>query len=356
MDGFSVRAADTYGASETSSIVLQIAGQVAMGENTAMRVAPGTAVRVSTGAMLPAGADAVVIVENTEEAPGGKVAVREAAVPGQNVIRVAEDLARGDLVFVAGRRLKGGDVGALTGAGHAHATVHRTPRVGIVVTGDEIIEPGVPLAPGQVRNVNEYSLGSLARLLGAHVNDYGVCPDDEQRLNAVLERAAAECDAVFVSGGSSKGERDLTRAAFERIGGEILIHGIAIVPGKPTIVARTPRCVLVGLPGNPAAAVVVFTLFGSTLIRVLEGEQLDRILLTRPTTRARLARPVGSTQGREGYVRVRLERGEDGGTVAMPLSGKSVTISTVARADGLLRIPLSSDGVTAGAEVEILLI
>jgi molybdopterin molybdotransferase len=327
-----------------------------MGENSTARVEPGMAVRVSTGAMLPDGADAVVIVEKTEEIAGDRVAVREAVTAGQNLIRVAEDLAKGDLLLEPGRRLKGGDVGALTGAGHGRASVYAVPRVGIIVTGDEIVEPEAPLRAGQVRNVNEYSLASLARLLGAHVNDYGVCPDDERRLNAALERATAESDAVFVSGGSSKGDRDLTRAAFEAVGGEILVHGIAIAPGKPTIIARTPRCALVGLPGNPAAAVVVFTLFGSTLVRVLEGEPLARILLTRPATRARLARAVSSTPGREDYVRVRLESGEDGRAMAIPLPGKSVAISTIARADGLVRVPLSSTGLAAGTDVEILLI
>jgi molybdopterin molybdotransferase len=356
MDGFAVRASDTYGASETSSVVLRLAGGVAMGTNADVPVEPGTAVRVSTGAMLPAGADAVVIVERTEELSGARVAIREAATPGQNLIAIAEDLAKGDLLLERGRRLTGGDVGAVTGAGHASVEVFRTPRVGIVVTGDEIIEPGVPLAPGQVRNVNQYSLSSLARAAGAHVNEYGVCRDEETALDAVLARAIEECDAVFVSGGSSKGERDLTRAAFERAGAEILVHGIAIAPGKPTIVARTAKCALVGLPGNPAAAVVVFTLFGSTLVRVLEGEALARILVTRATTRARLARAVGSTPGREDYFRVRLENGEDGSVVAVPQPGKSVAISTIARADGLLRVPISSDGLPAGAEVEVLLL
>jgi molybdopterin molybdotransferase len=356
MDGFAVRASDTYGASDTASVVLRLGGRVAMGASAQARVEPGTAVRVSTGAMLPEGADAVVIVEKTEELPGGRVAIREAATPKQNLIAIAEDLAKGDLVLDRGRRLKGGDVGAITGCGRAQVEVYRVPRVGIVVTGDEIVEPDVPLAPGQVRNVNEYSLSSLARAMGAHVNAYGVCRDEEADLDAVLARAVAECDAVFVSGGSSKGDRDLTRAAFERAGAEVLVHGIAIAPGKPTIIARTAACALVGLPGNPAAAVVVFALFGSALVRVLEGEPMARILLTRPSVRARLARAVRSTPGREDYIRVRLERGEDGSVIAVPQPGKSVAISTIARADGLVRIEISRDGIAAGDEVDVLLI
>jgi molybdopterin molybdotransferase len=354
MDGFAVRAADTFGASENASVTLRVTGRVAMGKEATTAVEPGCAVKVSTGAMLPAGADAVVIVEKTETVAGGTIALRETAVPGQNIIRVAEDLAKGDVVFEPGRRLKGGNIGALTGAGHAGVLVYRVPRVGIIVTGDEIVEPDAELRPGQVRNVNEYSLTSLARILGARVNDYGVSCDDEERIGAVLARAVSENDLVLVSGGSSKGDRDLTRGAFERLGADILLHGIAIAPGKPTILARDEHCALLGLPGNPAAAVVVFTLFCAPLIRVLEGEHLDRILLTRPTIRARLSRTLKSTPGRENYIRVRLEHDESG-PVAIPLAGKSVAISTIARADGLLRIPLSLDRLEAGADVEVLL-
>jgi molybdopterin molybdotransferase len=356
MDGFAVIAADTAGASDSSSVLLDVTGQVSMGRAALERVERGCAIRVSTGAMLPPGADAVVLVEKTEARDkGARIAVREPLVAGQNLIQIAEDLACGDVVFEAGRRIKGGDVGALTGSGHTNVTVHAVPRVAVLATGDEIVEPGVPLEPGQVRNVNQYSLASLAGLLGAHVNDYGVCPDDEERLVAVLTRAVAENDVVFVSGGSSKGDRDLTRAVFEAVGAEVILHGIAIAPGKPTILARTPSCAIMGLPGNPSAAVVVFTLFGSTLVRVLEGEPIERILMTRPRIRARLARNVTSTQGREDYLRVRLERRGDE-TFAVVLPGKSVTISTIARADGLLRIPLTSDGLEANAEVDVFLL
>ena len=356
MDGFAVRAADTHGANDRSSVVLRIVGQVAMGAEATTAVSAGSAVRVATGAMLPPGADAVVIVEKTEELAADRVAVREAVVAGQNLIRIGEDLRRGEVVFEPGRRLKGADAGALTGIGRAHVEVYRIPRVGVMATGDEIVEAGEPLGAGQVRNFNEYALASLARLAGAEVNDYGVVGDDEARLSAALGRAVAECDAVFISGGSSKGNRDLTRKTIVDGGGEVVLHGIAIAPGKPTILARSGRAIVMGLPGNPAAAVVVFTLFGRTLVRVLGGEPLERILLTRPTVRARLETAVRATEGREDYIRVRLEHGEAGQAVAVPLRGKSVAISTVARADGLLRVPLESDGVEAGCEVDIILL
>jgi molybdopterin molybdotransferase len=318
-------------------------------------VGPGTAVRVSTGAMMPEGADAVVIVERTEDAGDGRIALNESAVAGQNIVRIGEDLRIGDPVYEAGRRVGGADVGVLTGVGLRLVEAYRVPRVGVIATGDEIVEPEQPLAPGQVRNVNEYLLTSLARQCGAVVNDYGVVRDDEHVLRSTLESACAANDAVFVSGGSSKGNRDLTRPVIESMAGaEIVFHGIAIAPGKPTILARTPKAVIMGLPGNPAAAAVVFRLFGQTLIRVLAGEPLERILLTRATVRGRLAAAVVSTPGREDYLRARLEPGEPLPTVHA-LKGKSVAISTIARADGLVRIPLSTEGLAAGSEVDVIL-
>ncbi|HXC52109.1 MAG TPA: gephyrin-like molybdotransferase Glp [Candidatus Limnocylindrales bacterium] len=363
MDGFAVRAADTTGASDESSIALVLAGEVAMGEHATATLAGGQAIRVSTGAMMPAGADAVVIVEHTEER-GGRIFVRRAVAPGASTIAIAEDLHAGEVVLEAGHRLRGSDVGVVTGVGRAEITVYRTPRVGIAATGDEIVEPEEALPPGRVRNVNQYLLGSMAKSLGAYVVDYGVIRDDERALDELLRRAGSECDVLLLSGGSSKGSKDFVMGSILRVpGADVKFHGIAIAPGKPTMFAEAGALSILGVPGNPAAAAVVFALFASVLIRVREGESLRRILATRPRVRARLERDVTSTPGREDYVRVRL--GDDSaGTeafangslmVATPLRGKSVAISTIARADGLLRIPRSSEGLAAGTEVEVLL-
>lgn len=358
MDGFAVRAADTCTASETESVRLEITGHVEMGEPARCQVGPGGAVRVSTGAMMPAGGDAVVIVEKTEETGDNGITITEAAVGGQNVVTIGEDMKAGDLVFRAGRRIKGSDVGVLTGVGLSTVEVHRIPRVGIMATGDEIVEPEDELGPGQVRNVNQYLLSALATRLGAIVNDYGVVGDDRDRLSQTLSRATAENDAVFVSGGSSKGTKDLTLSAIESLdAAEIVFHGIAIAPGKPTILARVRDTAIMGLPGNPAAAAVVFSLFGSALLGVLGGESLTKLLMTRPRVRARLARSVHSNLGREDYLRARLEAADDGGLPWVHVvPGKSVAISTLAHADGLLRIPLQTEGLDEGAEVDVILL
>jgi len=362
MDGFAVQAADTFGASEESSVELHLAGEVAMGEEAVQTLAAGSAIRVSTGAMMPPGADAVVIVEHTEER-GGSILVRHAVVPGASTIAIAEDLHAGDLVLEAGHRLRGSDVGAVTGVGRATVRVHRIPRVGVAATGDEIVEPEDELPPGRVRNVNQYLLGSMARAAGATVVDYGVVRDEEAALDNLFARARAECDVLLLSGGSSKGTKDLVRGSILGVpGAEVRFHGIAIAPGKPTMFAEIGDLSVLGVPGNPAAAAVVFVLFGNVLIRLRAGEKLNRILATRPRVRARLAQDLTSTPGREDYVRVRLgdvglAAAADGELpVAIPLRGKSVTISTIARADGLLRIPRSSEGLAAGSEVEVLLL
>ena len=363
MDGFAVVAADTSAASDESSVALELAGEVAMGEHVTAGLKPGQAIRVSTGAMMPAGADAVVIVEHTEER-AGRIFVRRAVAPRANTIAIAEDLRSGEVVLEAGHRLRGSDIGVVTGVGRAEVTVYRTPRVGVAATGDEIVEPEEDLPPGRVRNVNQYLLGSMARALGASVVDYGVVRDDEAALDGLLARAVQECDVLLLSGGSSKGAKDFVLGSIERVpGAEVRFHGIAIAPGKPTMFAEAGALSILGVPGNPAAAAVVFALFASVLIRIREGEALARILATRPRVRALLAGDVTSTPGREDYVRVRLESPEvaEDASVAFPLpsarpiKGKSVAISTIARADGLLRIPRSSEGLAAGSEVEVLL-
>jgi molybdopterin molybdotransferase len=356
MDGYAVRAADTAGATEASSVRLEVTGEVAMGRAATIRVSRGAAVRVATGAMLPPGADAVVITERTEPVGADRIAITEPASPGQNIVRIGEDLKRGECVFERGHRVRGSDVGVLTGVGASRVEVHRVPRVAVMATGDEIVEPEAELGLGQVRNVNEYLLASLAKQAGAVVRDYGVVGDEASILGRVVREAVEECDVVLISGGSSKGPRDLTRGAIESVpSAEVLLHGIAIAPGKPTIFARAGRAALVGMPGNPAAVAVVFRLFAEPLVRVLGGELLPHILLTRPTVRARLARDVASTPGREDYLRARLRAG-DGLPVAEVLPGKSVALSTIARADGLVRIPLSCEGLEAGTEVDLILL
>jgi molybdopterin molybdotransferase len=359
MDGFAVRAQDTIGASASSAKRLSVSGSVPMGVEATAVVGPQQAVRVSTGAMMPAGADAVVIVENTEEPVEGEILVRSQVQERQNTVAIGEDMHNGDLVFSPGHRIRPSDRGVLSGVGVLEIVAHRRARIAVVATGDEIVEPGQELAPGQVRNVNQYLMAEMSRSLGNPVLDFGVIPDREEDFARVLATAQQEADLLFVSGGSSRGARDLTVDAVQALpGAETLFHGLAIAPGKPTLLAVAAGLTVMGLPGNPAAAAVVLHLFGKVLAASLEGESVARVLLRRPRVRAQMGTSVSSTAGREDFLRVSLNASPDGQglPVAQPALGKSVAISTIARADGLVAIPPSTEGLEQGAEVDVVLL
>ncbi|MFT5041646.1 MAG: molybdopterin molybdotransferase [Hyphomicrobiaceae bacterium] len=358
MDGFAVRAEDTFTAGDNSAVRMSIAGTVAMGAEATQPLPPGMAIRVSTGSMMPPDSDAVVIIENTEEPVPDEILVRAKVLPRQNTVAIGEDMRAGDLVFEAGHRLRPVDAGVLSGVGVIQVRVRRPVRIGVVATGDEIVEPDAPLPPGSVRNVNQYLMRAVALSFGNHVEDFGVIGDDEDAFSRTLERAVEDCDVLFISGGSSRGARDLTVGSVSAMeSAEVLFHGLAIAPGKPTLLARAGGLHVMGLPGNPAAAAVVMHLFGSALVGSLEGEPVERILLRRPRVRARLDEDVASPAGREDYLRVRLEPGLGLDLpIARPVRGKSVAISTIARADGLLAVPASTEGLAAGSEVEVVLL
>ncbi len=363
MDGYAVRAADTFGASASVPMYLRVAGTIEMGREAKTPLRKGQAMRIATGGMVPRGADAVVMVEYTDEVGDGTVEIHRGASPWQHVLRVGEDIARGAPVFAAGRRLRAQDLGALTGLGITRLRVHKRPRLGLIATGDEIVAPEKAPRPGQVRNINQFSLAAMAREAGAVVTDHGVVPDRADRLRAVLALALARADVVILSGGSSVGVKDLTTeviTAFPR--SEILFHGISVAPGKPTILARALGKPVVGLPGHPVSALVIFDLFAAPLLRVIGGETPGGetpggeapggVFAARATRRARLAQKVASQPGREDYVRVRLlER--DGAVWAQPLPGKSGAIFNLVAADGLVRIPASAEGIDAGVDVDV---
>lgn len=356
MDGYAVRAADTFGASASVPAYLKLAGSIEMGRAATRTLRKGQAMRIATGGMLPPGADAVVMVEHTDEVGDGSVEVQRGVSPWQHVLRIGEDIAAGEPVFARGRRLRPHDLGALTGLGITRVAVYRRPKVGLIATGDEIVPPERQPRPGQVRNINQFSLAAMAAEAGAAVTDYGVVPDRPDRLQKTLATALARNDVVMFSGGSSVGTKDLTTeviTAFPR--SEIVFHGISVAPGKPTILARALGKPVVGLPGHPVSALVIFDLFAAPLLRVLGGESPSAVFAPRRTVRARLAQNVASQAGREDYVRVRLLE-QDGRCIAQPLPGKSGAIFNLVGADGLVRIPASAEGLDDGAEVEVILL
>lgn len=346
MDGFAVRASDTFGASEGLPAYLEVAGEVRMGEAPPGELFPGQAYRIATGGMLPAGADAVVMVEYTEPVDERTVGVTRPVAPGENTVRRGDDIRAGEVLFAAGHRLRPQDVGLLAAAGVSRVPVLRRPRVGIITTGDEIVPVDQVPGPGQVRDVNSYTNSCLVTACGGLPVLYGIVRDDFQALRDTVARAVQETDVVVISGGSSVGARDMTARVIDSLGEPgVLFHGLAVRPGKPTIGAVVGGKAVIGLPGHPVSAMVVFDLIVRPLLH--PGDR-------RLTVRARITRQLRSAAGREDYVRVRLTD-EGGALVAEPILGKSGLIATMARADGLARIPLDSEGVRAGETVEVIL-
>jgi len=356
MDGYAVRAQDTFGASASIPAYLKMVGSVDMGKAPARRVRKGEAMRIATGGMMPAGADAVVMIEYTDEPGDGTVEVHRGAAPWEHVLRVGEDIVKGEPVFTRGRRLRARDLGALTGLGIMRIPVFRKPRAALLSTGDEIVPPDTKPRPGQVRNINSYALVAMASEAGAMVTDLGVIPDRADALRRALAKALARHDVVFISGGSSVGAKDMTLeviASFPQ--SEVIFHGISVAPGKPTILARALNKPVVGLPGHPVSALVIFEIFGAPLLRVLGGEDPSQVFTPQRTVRARLDQNIASQPGREDYVRVTLAT-HDGGWSATPMAGKSGAIFNLVKADGLVRVPASAEGLEAGTEVEVVLL
>ena len=353
MDGFAVRARDTFGASPSAPAYLGLAGEAKMGEVPSVRVFPGEAVRVSTGSMMPAGADAVVMVEYTDFLDDETIEIVRGVAPRDHVVGATEDLKKGESMLRKGHVMRPQDVGALTGVGITAVRVARQPRIAIISSGDEIIPPDQPIKIGQIRDINSYSLACLAKRVGGIPLRMGIVPDDFDSLKARLSEGLEKADIALISGGSSVGSRDVTLDVIESFhGAEMLVHGISIRPGKPTIIARIGDKYLFGLPGNPASVMVTFDLFVGLLIKLLSGARPP--VWGRQCVKARLNRNIASAPGREDYLRVRLIESEEG-MLAEPTLGRSALISTMVKADGLVKIPLESEGLEEGVEVEVVI-
>jgi molybdopterin molybdotransferase len=357
MDGYAVRAADTTNASAAAPVRLRVAGTVLMGRAAPRRLGRGEAMRIPTGGMLPAGADAVVMVEHTEESADGRVAIARAATPMQHVMRRGEDAKKGTRVFARGHRLRPADIGGLSGIGLATVWVHRRPRVAVLATGDEIVPPDVVPGLGQVRNVNQYALRALIAAAGGIPVDFGVLPDRAAVITAAMRRALRQADAVLISGGSSVGTKDLTPAVVAAMPkSRVLVHGIRIKPGKPTLIARAAGKPIVGLPGNPTSALVIFHVFALPLIRRLGGEPVEAAFTPERSVVATMGAGVPSLAGREDWVRVALTPDGDGRLTAMPVAGGSGDIVGFVRADGLVRVPADAAVLAPGESVRVALL
>ena len=353
MDGYAVRARDCFGARENEPVILKVIGEIKMGQVPGFELGPGQAARIATGGMLPPGADAVVMVEYTEEI-GDLVEIRRPVAPGENVISKGEDVAQGEVVFKKGTRITPGHIGLLAGLGVTSLRVHARPQVGIISTGDELVPPEEDLKPGQIRDINTYTLASAVEEAGGRAILYGIVPDDQKALIETVQRVFSETEVVLISGGSSVGTRDFTLAAISALpGAELLAHGVAVRPGKPTILAKGEGKAIFGLPGQVASALLVFYILVRPLILHLQGARKKDLFL--PKVWARVTRNLPSAQGREDYYRVKL-RADKEGYLAEPIFKRSGLISSMAEADGLLKIPERSEGLYEGESAEVFLL
>jgi len=357
MDGYAVKAADTYGATESLPAFLEIVGEVPMGKAAHVALQTGQAAIVHTGGMIPTTADAVVQVEHTQiiggERPSAvpfEMEAFKAVAVGQNVLQVGEDVAQEAEILPAGYLLRPQDLGGLLALGIMDVEAVRLPRVGILATGDEVIEPQETAVNGQIRDINSYTVAGLTEQVGGIPILGGIIPDNFDALKKAAADMLTKVDMLVMSAGSSVSVRDMTVEVIESLGKPgVLLHGVATRPGKPTIVGVIDGKPVIGLPGNPVSAMVQYDMFGVPAIYRLQGLQ------TRPRRGlvwAKLSQNIASESGREDYIPARLEETE-AGLLAIPVFGKSNLIYTLINADGLIKIPLNNGGVLAGEAVEV---
>ncbi|NLC50919.1 MAG: molybdopterin molybdotransferase MoeA, partial [Firmicutes bacterium] len=322
MDGFAVRASDTFGATESMPAFLSLAGEILMGEAPPRRLEPGEAMAIATGGMLPEGADTVLMVEYAEKLGADEIAAYKPVVPGENILRRGEDYEKGEKILPSGQRLRPQDLGALAGLGIREIEVNLPPQVAIVSTGDELVTPEKTPAPGQIRDINSLTLSSLVKKTGGVAHRMGIVADRREALREALEQALKKADLVVISGGSSVGVRDVTARVIEELeGGDLFFHGVSMRPGKPLIFGISCGKPVFGLSGNPVSAMIGFQLFVAPAINKMQGlpplEEYPRIV------EARLSRRLASASGREDFVRVKLERTKEGLLEAIPLFGQA---------------------------------
>jgi molybdopterin molybdotransferase len=354
MDGYAVRASATFGASEANPAYLIIKGTVPMGESPAFSVGSDEAARISTGGMLPEGSDSVVMIEHTEVIDRTTIEVYRSVAPRQHILEKGEDIPKGDVLVPKGKHLRPQETGLLAAFGKEAVTVYKKPVVGIISTGDEIVSVHETPAPGQIRDINIYTLSGMLRKAGAVPVSFGIVRDDFDDLFKTCTTAMAQSDMVLISGGSSVGTRDFTIDVLSALPeSDILVHGISISPGKPTILAKSRNLAIWGLPGQVTSTMVVFEIVVKPFINHIGGLSLKNERNFKFS--ARLSRNVASAQGRMEYIRVRLNL-KDGILWADPILGKSGLINTMVNADGLIEIGTNTEGLDKGVRVAVILL
>jgi len=354
VDGYAVLARDTHGASEGLPAYLEMVGEILMGRESGFSISSSQCGLIHTGGMLPKGANAVVMLEDTQPLKSGEIEVYKPVSPGDNLIEIGEDIKEGEIVIPRGTRLRPAEIGGLMALGITETKVVKPPIIGVISSGDEVIPPAKKPSLGQVRDINSYTLSGVIQDVGARTNHYGIIPDSRDELRAVMARALEECDHLIVTAGSSASARDHTAEIMDELGDPgVFVHGLHIKPGKPTILGLSENKLMIGLPGNPVSALVITQVMIKPILEKLMGLDKPR---PRPVLEAELTVNFASQAGREDWIPVRLTEGSPGSWKAEPVFGRSNLIFVLARADGFVRIPPAVTGLEAGAFVSVQLV
>ncbi len=353
VDGYAVRAEDTFGATETMPAYLNLSKEILMSQRVDFLLSEDSASKIPTGGMLPENADAVVMFEHVQIIDKHMIEALKPVAPGENVVQVGEDIKKGDVVICAGQRMRPQDIGACAGIGVAEIAVYRRPLVSIISTGDEIVPAGASPEAGEIRDINSYVISGMVSESGGIPLKKGIFRDEYKTIRDALETAMADSDAIVLSGGTSVGTKDMVAGIINDIGSPgVLFHGVSLKPGKPMIGGVMQGIPVFGLPGHPAAVLICFELFIRPVLHRLSGLKERWPQYSSRTVRARITKNIASSQGREEHVRVMLEERE-GELRAVPVLGKSGLITTLVKADGTIVIPLHRNGIEAGEVVDV---
>ena len=366
VDGFAVKAKDSAGASATLPTYFEVIGEVEMGKKTDLTIKTGEAVEIPTGGMLPEGADAALMVEYTDYLDDNTIETSRSVAAGENVVLKGEDIEKGERLFKSGHRIRPRDIGAMAGLGISELSVYKKPEIAVISTGDELVDPGDKAGPGEIKDINSYSISSLLNSYGALTKKVGIVEDEFELLKNAVEKNL-DSDLVLISGGSSVGIKDMTINILNSIGEPgVLLHGLSIKPGKPTILAIINETPVIGLPGHPASAWTVSRILIKPIVEFLLGEiEADEIgRIDKKSNKnsfdfsfeAELTRNIGSDKGREEYIPVRLFKNEENTLMAEPIVGKSSLITTLVKSDALIKINTYEEGKNKGDKVKAELI
>lgn len=348
VDGYAVIAKNTFGCSQSTPALLRSKAEVEMGKPSLISLNNGECIYVPTGGQMPPDSDAVAMIEHTENYNSTEIGVLNPVAPGQNCIFQGDDVKKGQTVLKAGTLVQAHDIGALAAMGLSKIPVARRPLVGILSTGDELVEVEATPGPGQIRDVNSYLLDTAVKKDGGKVANYGICQDNLDELVKYLKKMAQECDVLVLSGGSSVGTRDAMPKAISALG-KIHFHGIAIKPGKPTIFGEIMGKPVFGLPGNPVAAYFMYLMFTSPLLAALTGQENTQYKL-----QAILGEKISSNHGRAECLAVKLEN-KPNQLIAYPVFGKSGLITLLCGSQGYIYISRNQEGLAKGSVIDVTL-